>query len=200
MKTLRYLIFGLLTISSIGRAQGTDPAWAETTNALAPSQETGGAQPLFQAQASPLNETGPAVAEAVTPDIQALASNLGDDPTRIFNYVHDQIRYVHYFGSKKGAALTLLERSGNDFDQCALLVALLRTAGYSPSYQFAMLKMPYDNPANHQDLHHWLGLSLQNTNWDNTTLFFSYLMGTRGNPAWYTFGSDTTPLPFKGSG
>ena len=197
MKTLQYLIFGLLAISSIGRAQGTDPAWVETTNAIAPSQETGGAQPLFHAQASPLNETGPAIAEAITPDIQALAGNLGNDPTRIFNYVHDQIRYVHYFGSKKGAELTLLERSGNDFDQCALLVALLRAAGYSPSYQFAMLQMPYDNPTNDEDLHHWLGLSLQNTNWNNTTLFFSYLMGTRGNPVWYTFQNDTNDIAFQ---
>ncbi len=175
----------------------TDPAWAETINAIAPSQETGGAQPRFQAQASPLNVTGQAIAEAITPDIQALANNLGGDPARIFNYVHDQIRYVHYFGSKKGAELTLLERSGNDFDQCALLVALLRAAGYSPSYQFAMLEMPYDNPTNHQDLHHWLGLSLQNTNWNNTLNFFSYLMGTRGNPVWYTFGSDTNTIAFQ---
>ncbi len=36
-----------------------------------------------------------------------------------------------YFGSKKGAQLTLLEKSGNDFDQAALLVALLRAQGYT---------------------------------------------------------------------
>ena len=83
-----------------------------------------------------MTQTSSAIAEAITPDIQALAGNLGNDPTRIFNYVHDQIRYVHYFGSKKGAELTLLERSGNDFDQCALLSALLQAAGYSPGYQF----------------------------------------------------------------
>ena len=197
MKTIRYLIYGLLMISGICRAQdGTDPSWAENTNALAPLV-AGGAQPLFQAQSFPLIQSGSAVAEAITPDIQALANNLGDDPTRIFNYVHDQIRYVHYFGSKKGAELTLLERCGNDFDQCALLSALLQAAGYSPTYQFAMQMMPYDNPTNHQDLHHWLGLSLQNTNWNNTLNLFSYLAGTRGFPVWYTFPPDTNTIAIQ---
>jgi RHS repeat-associated protein len=197
MKTIRYLIYGLLMISGICRAQdGTDPSWTENTNALAPSV-AGGAQPLFQAQSFPLIQSGSAVAEAITPDIQTLANNLGDDPTRIFNYVHDQIQYVHYFGSKKGAELTLLERSGNDFDQCALLSALLQAAGYSPTYQFAMQMMPYDNPTNHQDLHHWLGLSLQNTNWNNTLTLFSYLAGTRGFPVWYTFPPDTNTIAIQ---
>jgi hypothetical protein len=78
------------------------------------------------------------VAEAVTPQIQALAQGLQNDPAKIFNYVHDHIRYVHYFGSKKGAQLTLLEKSGNDFDQSALLTALLNAAGYNNTgYEFA---------------------------------------------------------------
>ena len=111
--------------------------------------------------------------------------------------MHDQIRYVHYFGSKKGAELTLLERSGNDFDQCALLSALLQAAGYSPAYQFAMLKMPYDNLTNHQDLHHWLGLSFYNTNWSNTTNFFAYFTYARGNPVWFYFPSDTNTIAIQ---
>ena len=71
------------------------------------------------------------IAETITPEIQALARGLENDPVRMFNYVHDHIRHVFYFGSKKGAELTLLEKSGNDFDQCALLVALLRAGGYT---------------------------------------------------------------------
>ena len=68
------------------------------------------------------------------------------DPLKIYNYVHDHIRYVLYFGSKKGAELTLLEKSGNDFDQWALLVALLRAAGYNnAAYQFGWMGVPYDD-------------------------------------------------------
>src|SRR5689334_11868520 len=108
-----------------------------------------------------------AIAEPVTARIQTLADGLQDDPVRIFNYVHDNIRYIVYFGSKKGAELTLLEKSGNDFDQCALLVALLRAAGYTNSqwsdkgvgYQFGWMLLPYDNPdGSHRDIHHWFGL------------------------------------------
>ena len=65
----------------------------------------------------------------ITPEIQALADGLQDNPVRIFNCVHDHIRFEFYFGSKNGAQLTLLEKSGNDLDQCALLMALLRAAG-----------------------------------------------------------------------
>src|SRR5205814_2534101 len=105
------------------------------------------------------------IAEAITPEIQALARGLENDPLRILNYVHDHIRYLLYFGSKKGAQLTLLEKSGNDFDQSALLVALLRAAGHTNSgYQFGLVEVPYDDPAGHdEDLHHWLGLTLTNS-------------------------------------
>lgn len=53
----------------------------------------------------------PGIAEAVTPEIQALADGLQDDPLKIYKYVHDHIKYVVYFGSKKGAQLTLLEKA-----------------------------------------------------------------------------------------
>ncbi len=131
----------------------------------------------------------------MTPEIQALARGLENDPLRIFNYVHDHIRHVLYFGSKKGAQLTLLERSGNDFDQSALLVALLQAAGYTNTgYQFGLLQMPYDS-ADHNDLHHWLGLTLVNTNWSNTTEYFSWLLGTRGYP-FYLDVDQTNTLAF----
>src|SRR6266704_3796980 len=49
------------------------------------------------------------ISEEITDEITSLAGNLENDPKRIFDYVHNYIRYVHYFGSKKGALLTLLE-------------------------------------------------------------------------------------------
>src|SRR5207248_3207584 len=89
------------------------------------------------------------IAEAITPEIQALARGLENDPVRIFYYVNNYIDYVLYFGSKKGAQLTLLEKSGNDFDQSALLVALLRAAGCSNvGYQFGWVGIPYDKDPN----------------------------------------------------
>ena len=135
-----------------------------------------------------------AIADAITPEIQALARGLQNDPKRIYDYVHDHIQFELYFGSKKGAQLTLLERSGNDFDQCALLVALLRAAGYSPSYQFGTTYMPYER-ADHRDFQHWVGVTKPNTNWSSTVDFGKGLMATRGFP-YFNFGSDTNVFIF----
>ncbi|MGP8201383.1 MAG: RHS repeat domain-containing protein [Limisphaerales bacterium] len=196
MKKL-FLILGIGFVAMALQAQDEPGRIQAPSYPLAAADDNSGTQPLFQPELTPITQTSSAIAEAYTPDIQALATNLGCDPTRIFNFVHDQIRYVHYFGSKKGAELTLLERSGNDFDQCALLSALLQAAGYSPAYQFAMLKMPYDNPTNHQDLHHWLRLNFYNTNWSYTSNFFAYFVEARGYPAWNDFPPDTNTIAFQ---
>lgn len=104
-------------------------------------------------------------AETITPEIQALAIALGNDSTRIFSFVYDNIRYEHYFGCRKGAQLTFLERSGNDMDQSALLVALLRAAGFEADYKMSYKLVPYHDEtetyANMPDTPtavNWLGL------------------------------------------
>jgi hypothetical protein len=110
---------------------------------------TSSARSFFTDPITTIRQTGqPVVSEEITPEITALAANLENDPKRIYDYVHNYIRYVHYFGSKKGALLTLLEGSGNDFDQCALLTALLRAAGqnsgtaFTVTYQFGAMSTP----------------------------------------------------------
>ena len=160
MNKTRILILGLCLMVAVAYGDGSDeeiisePGWVnaspytefpslpdgdmETTNTPPMPSQSG-----FLASGYPGDQ--PAVAEAVTPEIQTLADILDDDPLRIYNYVHDNIRQVLYFGSKKGAQLTLLEKSGNDFDQCALLVALLRAAGYSNNvgYQCGLQTPPF---------------------------------------------------------
>ena len=139
-----------------------------------------------------LPQPGP-IAEAITPDIQALADELQDNPILIYNYVHDHIRQVLYFGSVKGAELTLLEKSGNDFDQCALLVALLRAAGFANAgYQFGWQALPVDS-TNHLDIRHWLGLTLVNNNWNGITkeYFQSLFQSERGCPIYQYSWTDT---------
>ncbi len=64
-----------------------------------------------------------------TPEITELARGLQHDPKEIYDYVHNHIEYVPYFGSTKGAELTQLDGSGNDFDQASLMIALLRESG-----------------------------------------------------------------------
>ena len=115
MKTLRFLILGLLAMANICRAQdivSTNGGWNTIGDYdYETNLETGGdgGTVYIQANIQPMTPpTPPSIAEVVTPDIQALADGLQDDPVKIFNYVHDHIRYVLYFGSKKGANLTLL--------------------------------------------------------------------------------------------
>jgi hypothetical protein len=120
MTAKTFLLTSLTAIASICRAQDGSPALngPGTYPAAVPGPgqpPVSGIHPLVSNPPYPGGTT--AIAEAVTPDIAALARNLNNDPTAIFNYVHDQIRYTHYFGSHKGAEITLLERSGNDFDQ-----------------------------------------------------------------------------------
>ncbi|HEX3797330.1 MAG TPA: RHS repeat-associated core domain-containing protein [Verrucomicrobiae bacterium] len=141
------------------------------------------------------SQTGqPIISEAVTPEITSLAANLQNDPKRIYDYVHNNIKYVHYFGSKKGAYLTMLEGSGNDFDQCALLVALIRAAStnsgisYGVHLQCGFMQMPYTN-ANNLDMAHWLGLSWPSA---NNYLFWNYLknvFGSRNYPDYESGGN-----------
>jgi RHS repeat-associated protein len=214
MKTLRFLILGLLTMATTcGAQQFTDSGWyraAQLSDMAAPPDPSAGpkAQALISSEGMTANYVGvptAPVAEVITPEIQALANGLQNDPVKIFNYVHDHIRYVLYFGAKKGAQLTLLEKSGNDFDQSALLVALLRAAGNTNSqgsdkgvgYQFGWELLPYD-ATNHQDLHHLLGLSLINTNWSNTTLYlYNLFYVERHYPTIYYSTSDTNTFWFQ---
>src|SRR5258708_1738232 len=186
MKTesIRGLVLSLFTTCAVLAQEGPgwkqaprgSPAIGPPASAEAPPVRTASsAGPRFAGAGPGANcpgtvqvQTGqPAISEAITPEITALAGNLENDPKRIYDYVHNYIKYVHYFGSKKGALLTLLEGSGNDFDQCALLTALLRAAeqnlgtpnAYTVKYQFGVSKMTYESQDS-VDLKDWLGLNL----------------------------------------
>ncbi|MEI8121841.1 MAG: RHS repeat-associated core domain-containing protein [bacterium] len=203
MKTIRWLTLGLLMstplCTALGQPQFTTPGSFRST----PKSVTHRDIERSDAEQSTSPGMGvmsmasyPEIAEASTPEIAALARGLENDPKKIFDYVHDHIRYVHYFGSKKGAQLTLLERSGNDFDQCALLVALLRAGGHSASYRFGLVYMPYEDPLYHQDFKHWLGLTKPETNVTEALDFAESLTAFRGFPYADDFDDGTDDLIF----
>jgi len=78
----------------------------------------------------------PDIDTTVTPEIQALADKLDNNPARIYWWVHENIRYVPYYGAMHGAQQTLISRTGNDVDTTILTVALLRAAGYPARYVY----------------------------------------------------------------
>src|SRR5580704_9886203 len=63
-------------------------------------------------------------------EIDALAQRLGSDPTTIFRFVRDAIRYEPYYGVLRGAQGTLISRAGNSLDRSLLLAAMVQKAGY----------------------------------------------------------------------
>lgn len=102
----------------------------------------GGTPPLAAMSSS--METGSietVSATAITPEIEELAKGLQHDPLKIFLYCRNHIAYEHYYGSVKGATMTLLEGKGNSFDTSSLMVALLRASGYTAGYRFGLVSM-----------------------------------------------------------
>ncbi|GAB4091047.1 hypothetical protein GCM10028785_37160 [Hydrogenophaga soli] len=118
---------------------------------------------LFGAAAQPLSFTtqkaaAPTAADLAptldaphTPAIKALAQSLGNNPYKIFQWVHDNIYYVPTHGSVQGAQDTLDKKAGNAADTASLLLALLRSAGVSARYVYGTVELPASNAMN------WVG-------------------------------------------
>jgi len=83
---------------------------------------------LASQQPQDLDLTSKVVNDTADEKIARLAQSLGYSPTRILEYVSNNIAYELYAGAVKGAANTLIAGSGNDIDQAALAIALLREA------------------------------------------------------------------------
>nr|WP_319392652.1 RHS repeat-associated core domain-containing protein [uncultured Desulfobacter sp.] len=77
-------------------------------------------------------------------ELVALAESLGNDPVKIYNWVHENVYfpqflydnggYYFYNHSRLGARGAYLNRIGNTWDQSSLLIALLRISGIHARY------------------------------------------------------------------
>ncbi|MEO7323755.1 MAG: DUF6531 domain-containing protein, partial [Dokdonella sp.] len=70
------------------------------------------------------------------------AQALGRDYSRIFDFVRSQVRTQWYAGAQKGAEATLRTHAGNDVDQAALLISLLRASGAPARFVRGVLDVP----------------------------------------------------------
>lgn len=87
----------------------------------------------------------------ITPDIRALAASLGNQPLKIFDWVHDNVEFVPTYGSVQGSEMTLVAKRGNAFDTASLLIALLRAAGVPARYVTGTVEVPAASALN------WVG-------------------------------------------
>lgn len=145
-------------------SQSIDPISPEKANAYYQSESANAKSQNKKGQTdtslsiSTLALTTMSIPVGTDPEIAALARGLMFNPKNIFDYVHNRIEYVPYFGALKGALLTHLDGKGNDFDQAALLVELLRASGYTAQYVYGEMRIPGEQLANWLGVE-WLGAS-----------------------------------------
>ncbi len=78
----------------------------------------------------------------LSPTIQAKADELGRDPVRIYEFVHNELAYEIYYGLLKGPEGTLRSGGGNDYDLSALLVSLLRASQIRTRFVRGRIQVP----------------------------------------------------------
>ncbi len=144
----------VLLMGSLALAALPQQGWHRTHGELVSPEKAGavfeftGSQSRFTQVPTALGHDEPAADE-----IAELARSLKYDHELMSKFVHDHIEYAPYFGSAKGAHMTLMDRSGNSFDQASLLIRLLREAGYDANYVFGTIRVSLDVAAD------WLGVS-----------------------------------------
>jgi len=87
-----------------------------------------------------------------TQEIRDLAQKLGGTSVSLYEYVRNSFIYEPYAGSTKGAVQTLKEKTGNEWDQASLLIALYRASGIPARYVIGKVDIPIDKAMN------WLGV------------------------------------------
>lgn len=84
----------------------------------------------------------PTIDVQITPEIQALAAQLNNNPVEIYNWVRNNIDWIPTYGSVQGSQLTLDKKAGNAFDTASLLIALLRAANVPARYAYGTIQVP----------------------------------------------------------
>jgi len=94
-------------------------------------------------------------ATEVGPGIRRILQEVGSDPQTAYLWVRNQVEYEPYHGVKRGAEGAAWEKAGNDFDQAALLAALLRSQGVPSRFVYGVVRVKG------ADLADWCGVAAE---------------------------------------
>ncbi|RYY02295.1 MAG: transglutaminase domain-containing protein [Gammaproteobacteria bacterium] len=98
-----------------------------------------------------ITELGESVEIQFTPSIKEKAASLHNNPSEIYAWVHNNIKYIPSHGSIQGAQVTLDTLQGNAIDTSSLLIALLRAANIPARYAYGTIVVPSEQVMN------WVG-------------------------------------------
>lgn len=168
------LLWGFFVNSAVWAGEILEPGWFSVTAGPVNHQE---AQLYYKQKTktsiqsrnykdrtkSGMSAYGDSSGSGIAAEITELARALQHNPKLIYEYVHNNIDYVPYFGALKGPLATLLDRSGNDFDQASLMIELLRVSGWTARYVYGQMYIPNYNFTDNHDMRNWLGVDYSST-------------------------------------
>ena len=96
------------------------------------------------AQAATSVDLADGVVVQLSTEVRQLGADLGHDYIKIYNYVRQNIKLQYYAGAQKGSDATLRSHAGNDIDQAALLMGLLRVSNVPARFVHGVIRQPID--------------------------------------------------------
>jgi RHS repeat-associated protein len=87
------------------------------------------------------------------PSLVEMTRALKNDPQLMYEFVYNNIEHKIGMGLAKGDLGTLLDGSGNSFDLCSLLAAMLRLSGKQAYYQVGQIQLTFAQASA------WLGVT-----------------------------------------
>lgn len=102
--------------------------------------------------------------------IVEMARALKNDPSLMFEFVHNNIEHDVGMGLAKGPLGVILDGCGNSFDLCSLLAALLRQANFEVNYEVGQIQITLAQAVA------WLGIT------DNSIATASTVVANAGVP------------------